>query len=250
MTPSAKVEIRKATPDCLKVVGRLRYEVYVEEMGREEPSADHEKRLLLDVDDFRADVGLFVAWQEGAAIGTVRVLAGVSCRTAEIYGVPCPNNGHQALTTVTGKLVVSSKSRGKLGLAMKLSRACYEWACNRKLPLCLIDSNPPLLPMYKRQGFVPFDNTVEHPTYGTVYPMVLFLPHLEHLRRVKSPFVDLCERFFDTTDLARAIRIARELGIGHLVPPEFGAASSEKSKAASSRSRKRHRVGPAQHVAI
>ena len=60
------------TPELWEAIYALRYVIYVEEMGKSPPDANHDRRVLMD--RFDATARLYVLRDgEGALVGTARV---------------------------------------------------------------------------------------------------------------------------------------------------------------------------------
>lgn len=75
-----------STPDEVRAVQRLRYDVYVEELGRYRAAADHDQRLLAEAEDEHS--WLLFAEEDGAVVATTRLTwggAGFSPRQVEQY---------------------------------------------------------------------------------------------------------------------------------------------------------------------
>ena len=60
------------TEEEKRAVYRLRYDVYVEEMGRYRTVADHENRLLVEPEDETGRI-FYYATENGEVVGTVRI---------------------------------------------------------------------------------------------------------------------------------------------------------------------------------
>ena len=156
-----------------EAVFAFRYRVYVEEMRRPEPGADHAARRIVDPLD--ATGHLIAAFHDGRIVGTVRVnLARDSDLSAyeEPYGMRHFAPYHPASTSIVTKLMVESACR-RSPVAVRLARACFAFGVPRGVAFSFIDCNPHLKPFFERLGFRQVMPDFEHPIYGRVHPLVL-----------------------------------------------------------------------------
>src|SRR5262249_3502634 len=149
---------------------RLRYEVYCDELGRQSPFADHERRILTDALDDRGDI--FIATEAGEVIGTLRLNL---CREGsldgyeELYGMRASPHHPKATAICTKFVVKKSKRRGPA--ALKLVAAVARHCARSNLRECYIDCIPSLLPYYKAMGFKLTGPKFFHRENGPSYPM-------------------------------------------------------------------------------
>ena len=151
---------------------QLRYEVYCQELKRESPYSDHEKRTISDpLDDFGYT---FLAVEGGQTIGTLRVnLAreGSLGVLEELYGMRQSANYPDAIAVCT-KFIVRKSRRGGAA-ATKLISAAVRCGLERGVRDCYIDCVPTLLPYYKALGFTVAGREFFHRENGPSIPMVL-----------------------------------------------------------------------------
>lgn len=182
-------ELRIArTPEELEAVARLRYDVYVEELGRDRACADHEARTLHEpLDEEGIVIGAFT--REGCVVGTIRLTPstahGLSCRT--MYGFEpreavCPGG-----IVVASKLIVAAGHRGT-HLGLQIIRSATRIALRRGWRFCFLVTYENLVALYQRVGFVNRRHSV-HPIYGEVIIMEWDMLDVEHLRAVRSPML-------------------------------------------------------------
>src|SRR5687768_10156956 len=104
-------------------VFRMRYEVYVEELGRDQAHADHQARTIREPLDRRAI--LWVAYEGQRLVGTVRVNyardGGVG-DYASLYQMARLGYVHPRHTSITTKLIVARDYRNS-SLAYRLAMA-------------------------------------------------------------------------------------------------------------------------------
>jgi CRP-like cAMP-binding protein/predicted GNAT family N-acyltransferase len=162
------------SPDMLERAQRLRYEVYCQELGRQSPYADHERRVITDrLDD---DGHVFVALENGETIGTLR--GNVSANGSlglyeELYRMNASQHHPQA-TAICTKFIVKRSRRGGPA-AMKLISAMVRFGLRIDVKECYIDCIPALLPYYKALGFTITGHQFFHRENGPSFPMMLDL---------------------------------------------------------------------------
>lgn len=160
--------------DMLHQAGQLRYQVYCEELGRDSPYADHEKKTLRDpLDDFGIT---FLAIEEGEFIGTIRgniAREGPLGILEELYGLSHSPHYPDATSICTKYLVKKSKRRGPA--ALKLVAALVRYGLANGVSECFIDCVPVLWPYYKAFGFKIAGRPFFHYENGLSIPLVLDL---------------------------------------------------------------------------
>ena len=137
--------------EMLERAKRLRYEVYCEELGRQSPYADHDKKVITDRLD---DTGhVFIAVEAGETIGTLRGNASADTELGameELYGMRRSPH-HPEATSICTKFIVRKSKRG--GAAEELIAAMVRYGIRNWIKECYIDCIPALLPYYKALGF-------------------------------------------------------------------------------------------------
>jgi predicted GNAT family N-acyltransferase len=174
------------TQEDRDAVARLRYEVYVEEMGRTQSAADHARRMVHEaLDKEGVVIGAFDA--EGNAVGTLRLNASTSRSIAyrELYAWEPREVRHPGQVFLASKLIVTPKLRGGL-LSLEIFRVAARVACANGWRFCFLDANAHLIALYTRLGFVARARRT-HPLFGEVTIMELDMADIEHARTVRSP---------------------------------------------------------------
>lgn len=182
------IEIRAPqTEDELQSIYRLRYEVYVTEMKRNQRHADHDQKLITEPLDTTAII--IGAFDGQCAVGTVR--SNMAANTdllfyPELYNMSCVGSCHPGRTSVTTKFVVARRFRGT-ALPVRMAAAIYKAGVERGVEFDFIDCTSVMIPLYQRLGYRCYQQEVIHPEYGSVMPMILAVNDSEHLRSVRSP---------------------------------------------------------------
>jgi predicted GNAT family N-acyltransferase len=160
--------------DTLDSAKRLRYEVYCQELGRQSPYADHDKKMISDHLD---ETGLvFIAVEGSEVIGTLRANTSAESELGsyeELYGMK-KSVHHPEATGICTKFIVKKARRGSPA-AMKLMAAVIRYGLRNNFKECYIDCIPALLPYYKAIGFTITGQKFVHRENGPSYPMMLDL---------------------------------------------------------------------------
>lgn len=193
----------------LQQVFRLRYAVYVEELGAEMEYADHQRKEIHEpCDDTGDNLG---AWINGELVGCVRINRGGQSDLSEYREffdsiiadryADCPLES----ISVSSKFAVHRRHRGAT-LAVRLLQASYSHIAEKKARLNYMTCRPNLAEMYRKLGFQTCAPAFFHHEAGWITPMVLVVQDYETLRQIKSPFADICARYPINQVQARKLR--------------------------------------------
>lgn len=153
---------------------QLRYEVYCGELGRNSPSANHEKKIIADkLDDF---AHCFIALCKGEIIGTIRInytKDGSLGALEGLYGMS-DSSHHPGHTGICTKFIVKRAHR-KGRTAMQLVSQATQFGLRHDMKECYIDCVPKLVHYYRAMGFKPSGKKFFHPENGPSLPMNLDL---------------------------------------------------------------------------
>lgn len=187
-------------------VARLRYRVYVQEMGRGEPHADHATRTVLDPEDERS-ILLAAFDAEGEAIGTVRVQAfrDLAADDRAFHGFDTMPEHLRCSASLTAKLITDAKHR-RGALTTRLMLGVFRSGYEHQQRVNLINCNPPLDRFFARFGFVAMGEPRDHPVYGLVRVMMLPLADLAFFEAIGSPFAPLLRELGPDDAAAQATR--------------------------------------------
>ena len=198
-------------PQELQQVFRLRYAVYIEELGAEMEFADHERKELREPWDETGDnLG---AWINGELAGCIRINFGGKSDLSEYWDffdpivadpyADCPLES----ISVSSKLAVHRRHRG-VTLAIRLAQANYIQMQENKSRLNYLTCRPNLAEMYRKLGFESCAPAFHHHEAGWMQPMVLVVQDHDYLRQIKSPFAEICARYPINQEHARELRAA------------------------------------------
>jgi len=160
---------------------RLRYEVYVDEMRRPQPAADHENRKLVEpLDETATLIGCF---RGDEALATCRVNFSETSEfeNRELYDFDQFERVHSGRVAFLSKLMIHKEWRATPLFAL-LARAIHAVLLDRKMEVAILDCNDHLVSTFENLGFVSYKGRVDHPLYGSVTPMVLMVQDQQQAR--------------------------------------------------------------------
>ena len=139
-------------PEMLEAAQRLRYEVYCEELERNSPYADHQRKTISD--ELDAAGHTFIAVENGETIGTIRAnlpSQGPIGVLDELYGMK-QSPYYPTRTAICTKFIVR-KSRRRSLAAIRMIGAVARYGASHDIRECYADCVPGLLPYYRAMGF-------------------------------------------------------------------------------------------------
>ncbi|AKF04305.1 hypothetical protein DB32_001454 [Sandaracinus amylolyticus] len=169
----------------------MRYRVYVEELGRTQRHADHDRKTIEEPLD--RDCMLWAAYDGDQLVGTVRSSYAWRCDLGdypELYQMARVGRDHPRHTSITTKLLVLRDHR-LMSVARALALATYRRGLADGVRHDFIDVYPARIPFFEHLGYRVHVPELQHPEYGRVVVMSLDLHDREHFGRVGSPFLDL-----------------------------------------------------------
>ncbi len=183
------IRVRYAETEADKEAAyRLRYQVYVEDVGTQ---LEHSDGRMTDASDDRARI--LVAVDGDEVVGTLRINWGddapFGSKVEEIYqlsrfsSVVSDNQ-----VVVFDRFVIKAEYRGT-HVAFQLLTAITMFSLEKNVQLAFCDCQPHLLNLYLSLGFQTYTTTFNYPGVGIVVPLVLVCEDLEHLRQVGSPLL-------------------------------------------------------------
>ena len=171
----------------LEALYRFRYRIYIEELGKKLPTADHDGKRLLDPDDSTA-IHFIVGRRTTQPLACVRLHLGEQMPngTLKEMGVIEPVGADGYRGGFVSKLMVERSLRGR-GAALVLMLNMMLQGARSGGHYALFHCSPKLVALYERYGFqrigVPFE--AEH--VGVQIPMISLYGDYEHYRAIGSP---------------------------------------------------------------
>jgi hypothetical protein len=183
-------EIRLAESDEERLaVYRLRYSIYVEEMGLDESYADHQRKLITDsLDGPKAMI--LAAWDGDRVVGTTRsnlIRDGGIGNYLEYYRLSKLPPETLAESSVSTRIMVHRDFR-RTPLTARLACEGFRWLLSHGIHADFCDCDPKVVKFFTGLGYkVEFDD-FDHPEFGLGSVMRLPVQDLDHLVKVRSPF--------------------------------------------------------------
>ena len=186
------LEIRLAeTPEEKEQVFRLRYQIYVEEIGYNLKYTNHNNEKIEETLDNSGNI--FVALKDGKLVGTGRSNYARNSDLGyytELYKMrEIAGDAHPFSTSIGTKFMIQKHLRGSR-IAFGIMQAHYNQMLLDKIRFDFIDCEPHMIPFFQKLGYQTID-MINHPEYGSGMAMMLDVFNLKHLQRVKSPFMRL-----------------------------------------------------------
>ena len=149
----------------------FRYQIYEQEMHRNDHYSDHEKRMIVDpLDSFGYNI---IAVENANIIGAVRVnfcADGRSNFYEEFYELKEVGTDFPEKVSFSTRLMVHPTKRCGL-LPLMLSAECFRLALARNTRWSYCDCNPPFIPFFERLFFSVVNDGKVHPSFGRVAVM-------------------------------------------------------------------------------
>jgi hypothetical protein len=181
-----------------EAVYRLRYDVYVEEMGRYRGVADHERRMLYEDVDEQSRISYVEI--DGDFVATARLTWGgdgpLPQRMIDQYQLaPFLAELPASAIAVGERAMVRPHLRGT-DLLLKLMCHGMSWVNDNRIQLIFGDCEPHLLNLYLSLGQRTYSKTnVNSAEAGYLIPIVTVVEDIEHFRRLRSPLLPYLRDF-------------------------------------------------------
>ena len=208
------VPVRQAKTEAeRKAVFRLRYRVYIEELGKQNVSGiDYEHGEVHDTQDDRDDSVIFYTGPPETPTGTMREDFFQPGEAPESFRIRYsldrfPELDTEPLSECT-RLVLPPGARGSI-LAMSMAIACYRYGVvERGIRFGFSYAAPGLIKSYARFGMQPYVGRLLQTSDGLRVPLIAVCSDTDFLRRARSPLRSLAGDAFGTgrhrpVDMAR-----------------------------------------------
>lgn len=198
-------------PATREDVYRFRYRIYVEQMGRRQKYADHQRKMIAEPLDETATI--YAAYLNGALVGTIRGNRFSDPHTdyyRRLYKVDerFPFQPHEM--SLTTKLMFEpslQRSMYPIRLIVHYARNFhYRDGCK----IDFLDCNKHLIPFFLKFGYLDYRGWVLHNEYGTVRPLCCPADQIARFETLRSPLGSIAKEFcsdnqFGGGDLARQL---------------------------------------------
>lgn len=190
------IQIRVAkNEDERQAIYRFRYQIYIQEMGRNQRYADHARTEIQEPLDATA-TNIFASINN-EVIGCIRFNSGQDTdfgEYVESYAMRLAGPFFPQNCSITTKFMVAPEYR-RSTLPMQLCVKCYFLGVSCGTFFDFIDCNPHLEAIFANYGYRAYRGRIQHPEYGDVLPMVLAALDHKHLESLRSPFAPIATRF-------------------------------------------------------
>jgi predicted GNAT family N-acyltransferase len=170
-----------------EAVYRLRYDVYVEEMGRYHSVADHVHRRFVEPEDNASHI--LYAELDGEVVATARTswASAISERQIEHYQLqPFLDVIPLEAVAVGERAMVVSRLRGT-SILMDVFKASLEFANERRIQICFGACEPHLLNLYVGLGQRTYSSiNINSAEAGYLIPLLFIPEDIEYLERIDS----------------------------------------------------------------
>ncbi len=173
----------------LDAVARLRYQVYVNELGRRPEGCDDDLQRLVDPEDVYSIV--LAAYDHDKVVGTFRITPvdqlEESSAWRELYdNDKFPVEANQQF--IFSRMIVTNDFRGK-GLAAEFFRTAFDCIRQAGGELAFLHCQSHLVSLYEVMGFRRYKSGFVHEEAGFRVPMVMITGDWGHFEAVKSPLL-------------------------------------------------------------
>jgi len=181
------------TPEERQAIYQFRYNVYVEEMGKNPRYANHAERLLKDeLDDTATLLYLMV---DGKMAATVRRnllhLSSLPTTLNQALQIDRFKAAFPASTlSFDSRFMVAPEWRNSFVAGLIVTEV-YKMARQQGVQFDFSHASPWLVPFYENLGFRRYTDNFLDEDAGLQIPMVSLFEDIEHLRLVRSPFYRL-----------------------------------------------------------
>lgn len=199
--PAFEVHMAKTVEDKARLF-RFRYKCFHEELGRDSPHLDHEKKIMRDELD-RGAVQLFMMLQ-GQIVAAVRIsLGGGGSFPDKMKGEynlgKFTKHWPSDKLSLTDRLFVDDRYKTGNAVPLLLS-ACYKIIRKRGIQFDFTHCEPYLVQLYEMLGYRRYTESFVDEDDGFQLPLVLLTEDLEHLTKSRSPFSRIALMMKQTTD--------------------------------------------------
>ncbi|MEO8001420.1 MAG: GNAT family N-acetyltransferase, partial [Arenimonas sp.] len=173
----------------LDAVARLRYRVYVNELGRRPEGCDDDLQRLVDPEDIYSIV--LAAFDHDQVVGTFRITPvdqlEENSSWRELYdNDKFPVESNQQF--IFSRMIVTNDFRGK-GLAAEFFRTAFDCIRQAGGELAFLHCQSHLVSLYEVMGFRRYKSGFVHEEAGFRVPMVMIAGDWGHFEAVKSPLL-------------------------------------------------------------
>ena len=203
------------TEEERRAVYRLRYDVYVEEMGRYQTVADHANRMLYEEVDEQSRISY--AKVDGEVVATARLTWGgvgpFPQRMIDQYSLaPFLAELPAEAIAVGERAMVRPHLRGT-DVLLKMMIRGIQWVNERRIQLIFADCEPHLLNLYLGLGQRTYASTnINSAEAGYLIPIVTVVEDVAYLKQIGSPLAEHVTDFGEDSRIPDCVKRALDDG--------------------------------------
>jgi predicted GNAT family N-acyltransferase len=184
------------TPEERHAIYRFRYDVYVEEMGKNPRYANHTDRVLKD--DLDETATLLYLKIDDRIVATVRrnalPISSLSVTLRKALAIDrFTAEFSEAQLCFDSRFMIAPEWRNSFAAGLIVAEV-YRLGREQGVQFDFSHASPWLVPFYENLGFRRYTSNFLDEDAGLQIPMVMLLEDVDHLRSVHSPFYRLARR--------------------------------------------------------
>jgi hypothetical protein len=172
-----------------EAIFRLRYQIYVKELGIYGHKADHERQILRD--EFDEGARLLYASVDGRAVGSLRIHIGTDGALPEPYRRTYDTARFEDLIPETRmgvmtRFMLAPEQRGST-LTFRLILRCFQEQIDAGVLVSFCDCEPHLVSLYNSLGLRAYAPGYNSQDQDLLIPLAMLFADRQHLESIKSP---------------------------------------------------------------
>jgi len=213
---ASKYEIAFVSGEQVKELLKLRYRIYVREMGLFRESADHDSGVLEDASD--ASARFLAVSVDSKIVAGMRLHVGKDCEIPRHYIDEFDVERFSGVVSKEGVCIMSRLTvlpeyrRGRLTFDLFLW--LHEWSIRNGIELVFVDCATHLMNIYLQLGFRRYREIIADPEFGILVPFVMIIRDFEYFDSIDSPFRNTTLRAAQDNAFIQSVR--------NLIPGEYG----------------------------
>lgn len=186
---------------------RLRYRIYVEELNKIVPEADHERRWVHDPEDDLPRSALFYTGRPERPTGTLRLTVWAPGTAPEAlrerYALAQFPGIDRYPIAEASRLLVEPQVRGMLVVPALVKAAYDHVVLDEGVQFCFSYCAPGLVNSYKRLGYRPYHTDSITTSDGLRVPIVMLTSDVGFFKQVHSPLAAFASAYVASERLSR-----------------------------------------------
>lgn len=190
-------EVRIAkTDEERERIYQLRYQVYIEEMGKSNKNADHDKKTIKDpLDDWGI---LFYIEKERQMLATIRINSSSDGKFSEefmdIYKVEHFIKAEPIKYSFSSRLMVNRNWRNSKVTSCILKNS-YKFFRDNNIRFNFLNSSSSLIQLYQNIGCRRYAEDFIDSDVGLRTPLVLLTEDIVHLKKIRSIYYKIAKKY-------------------------------------------------------